>query len=330
MATIDVHAHFIPADFIETARRGRGVDGVEVRRVNGEEWVFHPQGYVYRLAPEFWDLEAKLQQMDCLGIDVTILSIAPPLFFYWLETPLAAAFCRAANEALAALAVSSGGRLYGLATVPLQDPEAAAAELRYAVSCLGLRGVIIGTAVEGIPLDDARFEPFWATVEALGVPVMLHPYYVGPRPGLSDFYLANLIGNPLDTSMAAARLIFSGLLDRHPGVRVLLVHGGGFLPYQIGRLDHGFQVRLEARRFIQRPPSTYLHHFYFDTVLHADLPLHFLVRLVGCERVLVGTDLPFDMADVAFAARLSALAEDSNQKEAICGGNAIRLFRLSA
>lgn len=328
MPTVDVHAHFIPMDFLEAARRGRALDGVEVRRVNGVDHVCHPQGYAYPLAPEFWDLEAKLRQMDRLGIDITVLSIAPPLLFYWVEAEAAVEFCRSANEALARLVAAAGGRLYGLATVPMQSPERAAEELRYAVTQLGLRGALLGTSVEGIPLEDERFEPFWSAAEALGVPVVLHPYYVGPRPGLSDFYLINLIGNPLDTSVAAARLIFSGFLDRHPRLRFLLVHGGGFLPYQIGRLDHGFRVRQEARRHIQRPPSAYLDRFYFDTVVHADLPLRFLVKLVGCHRVLVGTDLPFDMADTSFKEHLAVLDEGESQKEAIRGGNALHLFRI--
>jgi aminocarboxymuconate-semialdehyde decarboxylase len=328
MPTVDVHAHFIPPDFIASARRGRALDGVEVRRVNGEEHVCHPQGYAYPLAPEFWDMEAKLRQMDRLGIDITVLSIAPPLLFYWVDPKAAAEFCRGANEAIARLTAGSGGRLYGLATVPMQDPEAAAAELRYAVSMLGLKGAILGTSVEGTPLEDERFEPFWAVAEALEVPILLHPYYVGPRPGLTEFYLINLIGNPLDTSVAAARLILSGFLDRHPRLRFLLVHGGGFLPYQIGRLDHGFRMRREAQRHIRRPPSAYLDRFYFDTVVHADLPLRFLVGLVGCERVMVGTDLPFDMADVGFHAHLNALGGDRDQEEAIRGRNACRLFRI--
>ncbi len=328
MLTVDVHAHFIPVDFIDAARRGRALDGVEIRRVNGEEHVCHPQGYAYPLAPEFWDLEAKLRQMDRLGIDITVLSIAPPLFFYWVDPKAAVEFCRAANEAMARLVAGSGGRLYGLATVPMQDPESAATELRHAITELGLKGVILGTSVEGVPLEDARFEPFWAAAETLEAPVLLHPYYVGPRPGLSDFYLINLIGNPFDTSVAAARLILSGFLDRHPHLRFLLVHGGGFLPYQIGRLDHGFHVRAEARRYIKRPPSAYLDRFYFDTVVHADLPLRFLVDLVGCSRVMVGTDLPFDMADVRFPEHLNALSGDRDQEEAIRGGNACRLFRI--
>lgn len=330
MMVVDVHAHFIPIDFIETARRGRALDGVEVRRVDGEEWVFHPQGYSYRLDPEFWDLEAKLRQMDHLGIDITVLSIAPPLFFYWVDPQVEATFYRSANEALANITRRSGGRLYGLATVPMQNPEAAAEELRYAVLELGLKGAIIGTSVEGIPLEDERFEPFWHAVEALEVPVMLHPYYVGPRPGLSDFYLVNLIGNPLDTTVAAARLILSGFLDRHPRVRLLLVHGGGFLPYQIGRLDHGFRVRPEIRRHIRQPPSAYLDRFYFDTVVHADLPLHFLIELMGDERVMLGTDLPFDMADVRFLEHLNTLGGGDSSQEAIRGRNALRLFQIPA
>ncbi len=324
---IDVHAHFIPAQLVNDARRGRAVNNIVIEKQGTVEWVVHPQGYRYPLNPEFWNLDAKLQQMDKLGLDVSVLSISPTLFLYWEEANVAQEFCQLANEFVAQMVAQSGGRLYGMATVPLQNPEASAAELRRAVTQLGLVGVEIGTTMENVPLDDPRFDPFFAMAEELNVPVTLHPYYVGPRPQLADFYMTNIIGNPLETTIAAARLILSGCLDRHPRLKILLVHAGGFLPYQIGRLDHGYDVRSETRAVIKQPPSTYLPRFYFDTITHTHIPLKFLIELVGKEHVLIGTDLPFDMADTCFDEWL-AFAKLDSMLEAIQSCNAIQLFSL--
>ncbi len=325
---IDIHTHFIPPQIIEDARKSRALDEVKIERRGEVEWVIHPQGYRYPLAGEFWDVEAKLRHMDGLGLDVSLLSISPTMFFYWVDGAAAARFCRMANEAVAGMAARSGGRLYGMATVPLQDPAKAAAELRHAAGELGLRGVEIGTVVGDIPLDDPRFAAFFSTAEELNVPVMLHPYYVGPKVQLKDFYMTNLVGNPLETTVAAARLILSGFLDRHPGLTVVLVHAGGFLPYQIGRLDHGYEVRSETNANISRPPSSYLGRFVFDTITHADPQLKFLVDLVGEDHVVIGTDIPFDMADTRFAGRLASTGLDGKAIAAIESGNVHRLFGL--
>lgn len=325
---IDIHTHFIPDKFIQDARHGRALNQVVLERRNGSEWMIHPQGYRYPLAAEFWDLDAKLRQMDRLGLDVSVLSIAPTLFFYWADAVATREFCEFANESLAQFVAKSRGRLSGMATVPLQDPKAAAAELRRAVVRLNLRGVEIGTTMENIPLDDPRFDALFAAVEELDVPVMLHPYYVGPKPQLAEFYMTNLIGNPLETTIAAARLVLSGCLDRHPKLNVILVHAGGFLPFQIGRLDHGYDVRTETNGVIKQPPSHYLRRFYFDTITHASLPLKFLIDQVGRDRVVIGTDIPFDMADTHFVERLASAVSDSDAAEAIQSQNAIRLFGL--
>ena len=325
---IDIHTHFIPPKFIDDARRGYALNNIKLERRQDGEWMIHPQGYKYPLAAEFWDMEAKLRQMDKLGLNVSILSISPPLFFYWADAKSTAEFCQLANESVAKMVAQSGGRLYGMATVPLQDPAAAATELRRAVTKLGLRGVEIGTVMEKVPLDDPCFDPFFAAAEELDVPVMLHPYYVGPKPQLGDFYMTNLIGNPLDTTIAAARLILSGCLDRHPKLKVILVHAGGFLPFQVGRLDHGYEVRSETSANIKKLPSSYLNRFYFDTITHANLPLKFLIDLVGKEHVVIGTDIPFDMADTHFTERLSFANLDTATANAIQSQNAIRIFGL--
>ncbi len=325
---IDIHTHFIPPKIIHDARQGRALNNISLEPRKDTEWVIHPQGYKYPLAAEFWDMEAKLRQMDKLGLDASVLSISPTLFFYWAEAAPTSEFCQMANESVAEMVTHSGGRLHGMATVALQEPESAASELRRAVTGLGLRGAEIGTVMEDIPLDDPRFAPFFAAAEELDVPVMLHPYYVGPKPQLGDFYMTNLIGNPLETTITAARLILSGFLDRHPGLKLVLVHAGGFLPFQIGRLDHGYAVRTETNAHIKQPPSAYLNRFYFDTITHANLPLKFLIDLVGEDHVVIGTDIPFDMADSHFTERLSFANLDREKASAIQSQNAIRLFGL--
>lgn len=225
---IDMHTHYIPPELVADARAGRALDGLAVESRDGMEWLVHPQGSRYPLVPEFFDAGAKLEQMDALGLDASVLSLAPTLLCYGLEAAAARDFCRLANESLARL-VARADRLYGLATVPLQDPGAAEAELRYAVRALGLRGVEIGTTMEDVPLDDRRFDSFFAAAAELGVPVMLHPYSVGTRPPLADFHMADLTGHPMDTCIAATRLMLSGFLDRHPALKLVLVHAGGFL-----------------------------------------------------------------------------------------------------
>jgi aminocarboxymuconate-semialdehyde decarboxylase len=323
----DVHTHFIPPEFVADARAGRALDRIQLQRRDGAEWLVHPQGYGYPLSPEFFNRDAKHREMDRLGIDVALLSLTPTLFFYWLEAAAAGDFCRLANDSLSNF-VAASDRLEGVAVVPLQDPEAAATELRRAVRDLGLRGAEIGTTMEKLPLDDPRFDPFFAAAAELDVPVILHPYYVGTRPNLADFYMTNLTGNPLETCIAASRLILSGFLDRHPRLKIVLVHAGGFMPFQIGRLDHGFRVRPESKAAIIAAPSTYLRRFWFDTITHAATPLKFLVDLVGADRVVFGTDLPFDMADVRFKDYFSAATLDAATLDAITYTNARSLFGL--
>ena len=304
MPVVDVHTHFIPR-FVMDEAAGPGVFGV--REQDG--WLVHPEGFRYPALPEFLEPGAKLAQMDSLGIDVSVLSSSPTLFFYESPADEAVEFVRRSNDALAEL-VAGEDRLYGLAALPLQAPEEAAAELERVVRTLGLLGAQIGTSYAGKPLDGPELEPVLAAAERLGAPLMLHPYYVGPKPGLEDFYLTNSVGNPLDTCVTAVRLIHSGTLDRFPGLKVVLVHGGGFLPYQLGRFDHAFAVRPEPNAKIDRPPTSYLHRFWMDTITHSDAALRFLAGLVGTDRVVVGTDLPFDMADSQPVERLARTGID--------------------
>lgn len=327
MQTVDVHTHFVPPDLVRAARSGDGFDGVRVERVNGDEWLVHRQGYRYPLDPAFYDPAARLSAMNALDVDVAVVSVAPTLFMYWADSSGATDFARRANDELAAFAAQSDGRIRTMATLPMHDPDAAVRELHRAVGELGMRGAEIGPAIEELPLDDSRFRPVLAAAAELGVPLVLHPYYVGARASLADFYLTNLLGNPLESTVSAARLILSGALDVLPDLRIVLMHGGGFLPYQIGRLDHGHLVRPEARD-CRYDPSAYLSRFWFDTLTHAQEPLRFLLRLVGAEHVVYGTDFPFDMGGGSPAAQLGDLQLDPDSDAAVRGRNADHVFGL--
>jgi aminocarboxymuconate-semialdehyde decarboxylase len=310
------------------ARGGNGIDGLRVERDGGEEWVVHRQGFRWPLHRTFYDVEARLAAMDELGIDLAVMSIAPPLFMYWVQdTGAAVDLCRHANDALATFAASSDGRIEAVATLPMRDPEAAVRELRRAVSELGLRGAEIGGKVEDTPLDDPAIRPVLAAAAELDVPLILHPNTVGTRPGMAEFYLSNLLGNPLESTVGAARLILSGALDELDRLRLVLMHGGGYLPYQIGRLDHGHRVRPEAKG-CRHAPSTYLRRFWYDTITHAAGPLEFLLRQVGADRVVYGTDFPFDMGGGSVKDQLAGVRVDDADLTKVAGANAAGLFGL--
>ena len=330
MQIVDSHTHFLPMELVELLRRGEGPPDLSLSERGGEDpLIVHDNGLRYPVFPLFHDAGAKLEQMDRDGIDVSLISLTPSLFLYWAEPSETARVHRVINDAAAALAERGGGRLPAMATVPLNDPPAAAAELRRARTELGLVGVEIGTCVGDVMLDDPSFEPFFAVAEELQTPILMHPYMnmiSPPGPGLEGFHLANVVGNPTETFVAAARLIVGGVLDRHPGLRVQLVHAGGAFPYQLGRLDHAYEARADTRATAQRRPSSYIENFLFDTVAFDPRALDFLIELAGPERVLFGTDLPFDMADLS--ARDLADRVDPALASRVLGENALATYGL--
>src|SRR5262245_16226816 len=247
---------------------------------------------------------------------------------YSLPIAQSAAWSRLQNEALAAALREAPGAHRGLATVPLQDPATAAAELTHAVRALGLRGAMVDPNALGRPLGDGAFDPFWRAAPDLAAPVVLHPFLLEAVERFGRHYLHNLVGYPFETTLAAASLILGGTLDRFPGLSVVLVHGGGFLPYHIGRFDRAHETRPEARVDGAAMPSGYLRRFHYDTLVQRPDALGYLVRTVGHDRVVLGSDHPFWMGDpdpcrVVRDARLATDAE-----AAILGGNAARLFRM--
>jgi aminocarboxymuconate-semialdehyde decarboxylase len=325
---IDMHTHFIPEEFVERASSTPAWQA-HIERRDGSTWVVHDQGFAYPLFDTFLGGTAKLDDMDARGVDVSIMSLSPTLFYYWIDAGESRAFARLSNEALAAAVGRSGGRIAGMASLPMQDPPEAADELRYALDHLGLLGAQIGTSVERRPLDGAEFTPLWEAADELGAVLVLHPYYVGSLPGLEDYYLTNIFGNPMDTALAASRLVMSGTLERYPNLRFVLVHGGGFLPYQVGRLDHGWRVRPEPKATLRRPPRDYLDRFWFDTITHDDRALAWLVDFMGDDRVMLGTDLPYDMGDADPVGRVERSISSEEARDRVSGGNAMKLFGLT-
>lgn len=291
MSVIDFHTHYAPQFSLAQAETPEGLFGGRIR--NGT--FTHREGFAYPIVATAAELEAREAWMAAHGVDVSVLSLVPQMFFYDVGAA-GIDYLRAANDELAAL-VADRPHLMALAALPLQDPEAAATELRRAVEELGMVGAQIGTSdPDGRYLGDASHDPLLEAAEALGVMLMLHPYYTSLKPGLEQYYLTNTVGVPLETTVAGASLILSGAFDRFPRLRVLLAHGGGFLPYQLGRLDHAARVRPEGRGAATRLPSEYLGNLWFDTITHAAAPLEFLARLAP-GRIVVGSDSPFDMGD---------------------------------
>jgi aminocarboxymuconate-semialdehyde decarboxylase len=315
----DVHNHAVPRDAIELLRGAAGypitVDGnvMEADRVRAE------------LTPVFTDPAAKLEQLESLGLEAAAVSVSPALFAYETDENRGAALCRAVNSGLAEFCTHEPTRLRWLAHVPLQAPDAAA-ELLAEAAAAGAVGAQIGTSVAGTPLADTGLDAFWKAAEEHDIALMLHPAYNSPHPGLEGYHLQNAIGNQLETTVAAERLIVTGVLDRHPELRLLLVHAGGYMPWQAGRLRHAATVRAELA---DSPPDP---HAYFgrivaDTITHDAAALRYLVERIGADNVAMGTDLPFDMATPE---PVTALAEavDADTARQIMEETPRRLFGL--
>jgi aminocarboxymuconate-semialdehyde decarboxylase len=325
---VDIHAHFVPEAYLDLVESDGARHGVGLRRGPDGPVVMVGAIPFGPISPRYHDLDLRLRTMDAQGVTVHALSLMPPMV-YWADEALGITLARLVNDAMARAGRTHPGRLVGLATLPMQAPEAAAAEARRAVQELGCRGVYLGTNVRGRELDDPAFLPFWETIAALGVPVFLHPINVIGGERLGAYYLHNLLGNPFDTAVAAARLVYGGVLDRFPALRVCLPHAGGAFPYLLGRLDRGHAARPECRH-LPRPPSAYLPHFYFDTISHAPDALRYLVTVAGADRVMLGSDYCFDMGYDDPVGALDAVRPLSRgDRERILGGTALTLLGLA-
>ena len=330
-SVVDVHLHFLAPRAIESARRAPERYGVRVLDdAAGPRLAIGAEPPTRPLLEPLYTLERHLSFLDAQGIDTGIFGPLMDVAGYSLPVRQGASWARLQNEALAAALAEAPGRHHGLATVPLQEPKLAADELRVAVRSLGLRGAMVDPNGLGQPLGDRAFDPFWQAAAELGAPVILHPFLLEAVERFGRHYLHNLVGYPFETTLGAASLVLGGALDRIPSLDVVLVHGGGLFPYHVGRFDRAHRARPEARADGAGLPSGYLRRFHYDTLVQSARALAFLVRTVGEDRVVLGSDHPFWMGDPEPLAVVRDAGLTVEAQAAIRGANATRLFRLDA
>ena len=325
---VDIHAHFYPDELIALWREEGPRCGGEVADVEGKGPVLKAGPLQTNpLGPQFSDLDARLQAMDEQGVAVHAMSLSLPMV-YWADKALSQKLSECYNDAAATAHLRYPDRLVGLAMLPMHFPAAALAELQRARTLPGIHGVYMATAIAGRDLSDAMFFPVYEAIEAAGLPIFLHPNGVIGHERLAAHYLHNLLGNPFETAIAAAHLIFGGVLDRFPRLTFCLPHAGGAFPYLVGRLQRGFEKRPElvGRK---HGPLEYLRRFYYDTITYHGPALDYLKGLVGADRVVMGSDYCFP---IALERPVEVITEhagfSAEEQTLIVDGNARRLLGI--
>jgi aminocarboxymuconate-semialdehyde decarboxylase len=329
---IDIHAHLFPPSAMDDLKAGRpwygstleqGERGNPILVTNGRKRALGADSHLI-------DAAGRVARMDELRVDTQVLSLVPLLFGYDLERADAVAMTRDTNDEIAGYVRDHPGRFLGLANVPVIDTDAAIAELERAMGLPGFVGLTLGSNINGRSWDEDALFPILQAAERLGAYVFFHPIDVRAGDKLPDYYTKNLIGNPLETTMLVASLVFGGVLDRLPNLRMCLAHGGGYATFAIGRFDHGFRVRPETKA-IATPPSDYLARFDVDALVHSEQAVRYLVDVMGVEHVMLGSDFPADMGPVDPVGEIerNPLLSEA-EKAAILGGNVERALGLAA
>jgi aminocarboxymuconate-semialdehyde decarboxylase len=328
MSAIDLHAHVIVPEILRDAapeeRWRPALRRIDTRRVVELDGV-----RVGSMVQEFVDLDRIVAAQERAGIDHVVLSPWVPLLFYDVDPEEGLRRCRVQNQGLARMRSERPYRVSVLGAVPLQDPALAAFELEELMSSGSFAGIEVTTSVRGTYLGDPQFEPFWETAERTGALVFVHP----TTRGFSDaafqyYYLHNLVGNPMETTLTAAHMVLSGVMERHPNLKVMLAHGGGAIVALQGRLRHGHEAIAAAGAALSEPADLSIRRFLFDTVTHDPALLRSLVQAVGADRVMLGSDYPFDMADPHPVETVRRAALDEDDEAALLYGNAERLLAI--
>jgi aminocarboxymuconate-semialdehyde decarboxylase len=323
---IDAHSHWYPQEWVDLMQREGAANGAKISRNENGDVTFALPGLASAFPRVYIDLQSRIKAMDDARIDAQVLSLMQPMV-YWAPPAFALQLSQVFNDACAAAHRQYPDRLVGLAMVPMQAPELAVRELERAGKLPGLRGLMMATAVNGRNLDDKAFFPIYAKCEELGWPIFPHP--INPLGGdrMRDYNMRNLLGNPVEIGVAAAALIYGGVLDAFPKLDVMLPRAGGNLPFGIGRFDRNALVVPSLKDF-PRPPSTYLRRFYCDTIIeHAGILID-LIRLMGPDRIVFGTDYASAMRDQKPVEFIEGLDLTASERALILGGNAARLFKL--
>jgi aminocarboxymuconate-semialdehyde decarboxylase len=330
--TVDFHCHVLTlaAEALVADRPEKRAEPALMLSAVGAESIAHNNAVMLPKAfPKLTRLEDRLADMDAMGVDMQVLSPSPSQYYYWADPDLARELVRTQNEHVAETCARHADRLVGLGTLALQHPKLAADQLRDAVKRLGLKGVEISTAVNDLELGAGELAPFWSAAEELGAVVFIHPFGTTLGKRLNSHYLSNIIGQPLETTIALSHLIFGGVLDRHPGLKIVAAHGGGYLPSYCGRSNHGHAVRPEAQAMVKQSPIEYLRRIWFDTLVYDPQSLRHLIDVVGVSQLVVGSDYPFDMGHNDPRGLLAATPGLSDaERAAILGGNARSLLGI--
>jgi aminocarboxymuconate-semialdehyde decarboxylase len=327
MNAIDMHNHMIASEVVEYLGRECSRYATRIVERGGHRFFLIQESALRPIDGPISDPAARIVDMDREGISTQVVSCVPFLMYPEVAPDLALAVAQVNNDAMAALGKGNPDRFAPLASVPLQHAVLAARELERAAK-LGLRGVEIPPRVNERQLDESEFEPFWEAAEALRMAVCIHPFEAAPKGAFARYFLGNLVGNLYDTGLAAALLIYGGVLERHPGLRIVLYHAGGALPAIIGGLDMGFRIVPECRDAIPRPPSSYIDQFHFDTIALNPPMLRHLIDLFSAERFVVGTDYPLPAGVAHPVEEIKALALEARDERKILEDNARRLLRM--
>jgi aminocarboxymuconate-semialdehyde decarboxylase len=329
MEVIDMHNHFIAPEMIDfLAREGKHYATRIVER-DGRRFFLIQEKALRPIDGPISNVSARIPDMEREGVTAQAISCVPFLMYPDVAPALGVAIAQVNNDSMASLAALDADHFVPLASVPLQDPAAAARELERA-SKRGLRGVEIPPKIVERQLDEPEFEVFWEAAEALRMVVCIHPFEAAPTGALARYFLGNLVGNLYDTGLAAALLIYGGVLERHPKLRIVLYHAGGVLPALVGRLDMGYRLVPECQKAIPRPPSTYVTQFYFDIIAHNRQMLGHLVKNYGAGRFVVGTDYPLAAGLAHPVQEVIALGLDPEDEARILSRNARELVRFVA
>jgi aminocarboxymuconate-semialdehyde decarboxylase len=324
---IDAHAHTIVPEITRAAAPQETWRPI-VRWQDGKQIIEIADKQIRSAVREIVDIEQLLEEQNRCGVDRVVLSPWVSLLRYDAEPEDGLRSSRIYNQALSGLTRRFPDRVSALGTIPMQDPALAASELKSLVSETGIGGVIVAASVRGVYLGDPRFEPVWQAAEEVGALVFIHPTTRGfDLPVMQEYYLWNTVGNPLETAVTAAHMVMAGVMQEHPGLKVLLAHGGGALLILRGRLAraHGFQPMARAK--LNESPGESLKRFYYDSLVHDPGVLGDLIEAVGVEHVLLGSDYPFDMGSDRPRQIVESLGLNDREKSDILGGNAARLLQ---
>jgi aminocarboxymuconate-semialdehyde decarboxylase len=324
---IDFHSHILPREWPDLADRYGDPRWPRLEHMDPCSARITVGGELFReVTDQLYSVERRLADMENTGVDRQVLSTVPVMFSYWAPAEQARELSRYLNEHIASVVRAHPDHFSALGTVPLTDTDVAIAELERCVLEWGMAGVEIGTNVAGIDLDDPRFLPFFERAAELGAIVFIHPWQVVGSGRLAKYYFLYTVAMPAETAFAVGALLFGGVLERVPNLRVVFAHGGGSVPFIIGRMERGWRVWPPARERLAEPPSEQLTRCHFDSVVWDAASLELLVRRVGAERVLLGSDYPFIMGEERPGELIDSAALAAEDKAALLGGNAARLL----